>query len=135
MRRWLIRVGAVAFVLFGTGVVYVVGAAFYWQMFIGMPLEQDLGFQHGSPYVQEGGSSGYTEVLAIEAVVPGGVFDRAGFRNGDVVRGMSSNELFQSLHRGRGQQVTIRVVDGGDGPPLDQRPERVIAFEVPARGR
>src|SRR5688572_2632459 len=131
MRKWLIRIGAVAFVLFGMGVVYVVGAAFYWQMLIGTPLERELGFQHGSPYVQEDGSSWDTEVLTIGSVVPGGVFDRAGFRSGDVVRELSINELFQVLHRGRGQQVTIRVVDGGDGPPLDQRPERVITFEVP----
>ena len=132
MRKWLIRVGITLAVLFAVWVVYVICAAWYWQMSVGLPLERELGFQHGTPYIQEAGSSWDEEVLTVESVVPGGVFDRAGFKSDDVIRGLSINGLFQVLHRGRGQEVTIRVVVGGDGPPLDQRPERAITFVVPA---
>jgi hypothetical protein len=118
--------------LFAVWVVYIVCAAWYWQITVGKRLERELGFQHGTPYVREEGSSWLREVLIVESVVPGGVFDRAGFRRGDVIRGLSINGLFQLLQRGRGHQVTIRVVDGGDRPPLEQRPERAITFDVPA---
>lgn len=75
---------------------------------------------------------GQGRLLTIEEVAPGGVFDRAGFRQGDVVLDLSINGLFKLLHRGRGEQVTIRVVDGGDGPPLNERPERTLTSVVPA---
>jgi S1-C subfamily serine protease len=132
MRKWLIRITVTLAVLFMVGVVYIICAACYWQMSVGVPLEREMGFRHGTPYVQEAGSSWPQEVLTVESVIPGGAFDRAGFKSGDVVRGLSINGLFQALHRGRGQQITIRVVDGGDGPPLDQRLERAIMFVVPA---
>jgi hypothetical protein len=132
MRKWLIRAGATFTVLFAVLVVYGASVAWYWQKTVGEPLERELGFQHGTPYVQEDGSQWPQEVLTVESVVPGGVFDQAGFRQGDVVRGLSINGLFQVLHRARGQQVTIRVVDGGNGRPLEQRPERTITFFVPA---
>jgi hypothetical protein len=131
MRKWLIRAAIALAVLIPAWIVYVASAAWYWQVTVGKPLERELGFQHGTPYVQEAGSSWPREVLTVESIENGGVFDRAGFRVGDVVRELSSTDLFRLLHRSRGQQVTIRVVDGGDGPPLEQRPERVITFVVP----
>ena len=132
MRKWLVRLGLTFAVLFAVWVVYVIGIAWYWQLIVGASLERELGFQHGTPYIQESGSSWLQEVLTVQVVVPGGAFDRAGFKSGDVVRGLTTNELFQVLHRGRGQRVTIRVVDGGNGLPLDQRSERAITFVVPA---
>lgn len=131
MRKWLIRTCVAFAVTCVACVVYVLGEAWYWQVSIGEPLERVLGFQCGSPYIRDSASSGLQEVLTVESVVPGGVFDRAGFKSGDVVRGLSTNELFQVLHRGRGREVTVRVVQGGDGPALDQRPQRSITFEVP----
>lgn len=129
MRKWLIYLAVASALLFVIWVAYVAGAAFYWQSYIGDPLERDLGFGHGTPYVTCNGW--LQEVLVVESLTPGGVFEQAGFRQGDIIRGLSINDLFRLLHRGRGQQVMIRVVDGGDGPPLAERPERTITFVVP----
>jgi S1-C subfamily serine protease len=106
-------------------------ASWYWQMTVGEPLKRELGFRYGTPYIQEAGSSWPREVLTVESVAPGGAFERAGFKSGDIISELSINELFQTLHRSRGQPVTIRVVDGGDGPPLDQRLGRSITLVVP----
>jgi hypothetical protein len=132
MRKWIIRASCAFTVLFVAWVVYIAFNAWYWQGTIGASLEQELGFQHGSPYIWEDGSSQPREVLTVESVVPNGIFDQAGFQRGNVIQGVSTNELFRLLHRGRGQQVTFRVVDGGNGPPLSKRPERLITVSVPA---
>jgi hypothetical protein len=113
-------------------VIHVFWSIWYWQIRIGQPLEKELGFRIGTPVIQEDGSSWPTEVLSIESLEWDGAFTKAGFQRGDVIRGVSLNELFKALHRGRGKSVTIRVVDGGDGPPLDQRAERTITITVPA---
>ena len=132
MWKWLIGFGVILGLLFAAWCVFVIYNATYWQLTIGGQLQQELGFHHGTPYVTEDGSSWPREVLTVEGIVPGGAFDRAGFRRGDIIRGHSLNGLYQHLHSHRGQQVTIRAVDGGDGPPLGQRPERAITFFVPA---
>ena len=129
--QWIV-VGAVALLvlLFGGWVAWVMFEMVYYQAAVGASLNRGLGFTHGSPYVRCGGE--VTEVFTIESVTAGGVFDRAGFRQGDIVRGRSITEFYKLLHRSRGREVTIEVVDGGDGPPLDQRPPRRITFTVPA---
>jgi hypothetical protein len=129
--RWVL-VGAAALLalLFGGWVAWVMFEAFYYQGAVGVSLNRELGFTHGSPYVRCGGE--VREVFTIESVTPGGVFDRAGFRKGDIVRGLSFTEFYKLLHRNRGRDVTIEVVDGGDGPPLDQRTSQAITFTVPA---
>ena len=98
---------------------------------VGRMLEVDLGFRHGSPYVRCGESE--REVFTIEVVQPGGVLDRAGFQNSDIVVGMSITGLYRTLHRERGGEVTVPVVDGGDGPALSERRVRQIRFRVPQR--
>lgn len=109
------------------GIIYVTAEMFYY---LGKPLEDDLGFRHGSPYLRCGDS--IQEVFTIEAIVPGGIFDQAGIRDGDIVMGPSITGFYKLLHRNRGKEVTVHVVDGGDGPSLDDRPQRRIAFVVPA---
>jgi hypothetical protein len=131
MRKWLIRGGVAFALLFAAWVVYVIRAAFYWQMMVGAILERDLGFQHGTPYVLYTGSDWLHEVLTVESVTPGGVFEQAGFQRGDIILDLSITELFQLLQQGRGQSVTIRVADGGDGPPIAERRVRVITIMVP----
>jgi hypothetical protein len=116
--------------LFGTWVVYIIVEAFYYQEHLGKLLERDLGFRHGSPYVRCSGSA--CEVLTLEAITPGRIFDQAGFREGDIVKGLSITGFFKLLHKNRGKVVTVCVIDGGDGPPLEERPERLITFSVPA---
>ena len=105
--------------------------AWYYQIHIGRLLDADLCFSHGSPYVRCGGSE--REVFTIDSVQLGGVLDRAGFQSGDIVVGMSITGLYRTLHRGRGGEVTVPVVDGGDGPALSERRVRQIRFRVPQR--
>ena len=95
-------------------------------------LQRDLGFNHGSPYVQVGGTR--KELMTIEHVTPGGVFDRAGFRSGDIpLDDLSIFGFYRWLDASRGQTVTISVADGADGLPLRQRPKRSIEVVIPAR--
>ena len=49
----------------------------------GQRLREELGFDAHSPWVHDGAQ--LTEVLAIRSVVPGGILQSAGVRNGDIV--------------------------------------------------
>ncbi len=130
---WGLRLTLVLVVNLLLGIAYAFGAIWYWQVLVGEPLERDCGFRIGVPHVRENGSSSPRPVVTIRSIEPAGVFDAAGFDEDDIVKGMTANELFQFLERGRGKQVSLTVVDGGDGPPLDQRQLRLITFVVPAR--
>ena len=115
---------------FAAWLAYIAFEMVYYGGQLGPGLAKDLGFSHGSPYVRCGSS--YCEVFTIESVTSGGEFDRAGFRAGDIVCDLSITQFYMLLHQRRGQEITIRVVEGGDGPPLDQRTVRNITFTVPA---
>ena len=114
-----------AFIVFG---VYVSSEAEEYQVRLGKPLESELGFAHGSPYIRNGESR--LEVFTLHPV-PGGALATAGVRNGDIPLDFGITGLYKHLHRNRGSEVTIRVVDGGDGPPLEQRTVRNIVLRVP----
>jgi len=111
--------------------VFITVQTCYYQLHVGSTLAADLGFTHGSPYVRCG--DGEREVFTIHSVQPGGVFAQAGFTNGDIVVGMSITQLYRTLHRRRGGEVTVSVVDGGDGPALSERRVRQLRFRVPPR--
>jgi hypothetical protein len=109
--------------------VFVTAQAWYYQLHVGRALDTDLGFTHGSPYVRCGESE--REVFTIHSVQPDGVFAQAGFTNGDIVVGMSITQFYRTLHHRRGEEVTVSVVDGGDGPALSERRVRQLRFRVP----
>ncbi len=112
--------------------VWIPAEACYWQLHRGMPLEEDLGFTHGSPYVWIGDSEWGTEVMTLEKVSPSGVLAKAGIKEGDIpLDDLSITEFYRMLVRSRGKTVTIKVVPGGDGPPLNERPVRTVTFRVP----
>ena len=96
-------------------------------------LQRDLGFRHGTPYYNINGKG--TEVMDVAFVQPGGVFAKAGFKAGDIFIDLRSrnsiNELYRLLEKSRGKSITFRVVPGGNGPALKQRPIRSITFTVP----
>lgn len=119
-------VGALAILVAATTIM---ARGLYYQDRIGRELSRNLGFTHGSPYVRCGDRD--REVFAIESVEPGGAFDRAGFRDGDIVVGTDITGLYRELHRNRGREVTVSVVEGGDGPPLAERPVRKLCLAVP----
>ena len=132
MKSWVFRTIIGLLALSGAAVAYIALSSFYWEIVMGGPLEREFGFELGTPYIVEDGSSSLIEVLAIESVVPGGFFDQVGFKAGDIVRHQKLDDVFRTLHRSRGKSITIRIVDGGNGPPLDRRPERTLTFVVPS---
>jgi hypothetical protein len=121
---------AALFILVAVVVVCSV-QTWYYQVQLGPSLNADFGFTHGSPYVRCGTTK--REVFAIHSVQPDGVFALAGFTRGDIVVGMSITQFYRTLHRGRGGEVTVSVVDGGDGPALSERRVRQLRFQVPKR--
>jgi hypothetical protein len=114
-----------AFVAFG---IYVSSEAEEYQVRLGKPLESDLGFAHGSPYIRIDGAR--QEVFTLHPT-PGGTLAAAGVRDGDIPLDFGITGFYKHLYRNRGAEVTIRVVDGGDGPPVNQRAVRAIVFRVP----
>lgn len=80
----------------------------YYQSILGKPLRTQLGFTTASPYIEIDGRT--REVYIIESVVPGGVFEQAGFRPNDIVT-EGATTFFRRLHGARGENsiaVTIR---------------------------
>jgi hypothetical protein len=112
---------------------YVVVEACSYQGYLGPALERDLGFRRGSAYLRVG--RGLHDAVAITSVSDGGVFATAGFRSGDVLPNVSATGLYKLLHRHRGRMAVLSVVDGGEGPPFDERPRRVFRFNVPQGGQ
>ena len=127
----LIGAIAVAFVL------WIIGQAVYWQGIVGSPIEKELGFTHGSPYVRSGDRK--FEVFTFEQVAPSGIFGRAGIRNGYIpvsVAGethLGSTKFYRLLEASRGQTVEIKIVPGGDGDEIASRPVQSVTFEMPEK--
>ena len=116
----------VTFVGFG---LYTGYQAHYYQSTLGSQLERELGFTHGSPYLRLGDDS--REVFTLHPT-PGGVLADAGIRDGDIVLGHTITNFYRLLHERRGSSVTVRVTDGGNGPPIAQRPIRSVTFSIPS---
>jgi len=112
---------------------WVVWEAHPYQLQISEDLCRELGFRHGSPYVRNGDD--LLEVFTIEHVVPGGLFDQAGFRKHDIiVDRLSITDFYRLLENARGgDPVTITVVPWADEQPLSERPRREVTFAVPSR--
>lgn len=118
-----------AFVVFG---IYVTLEACYYQLWLGDRLRRELGFAHGSAYVRCGRT--WEGVVTIASLAPGGVFAQAGFREGDILKGLSFSGLYKILHRCRGSEIRLTVIEDGNDLPLGQRPERQITVYIPPPG-
>ena len=127
-----IAASILSWILVGGFVIRIMREAYYYQCVLGKPLERELGFEHGSPYIHSGDE--FIEVMAFENIKPGGIFDLAGIKKGDIpIDDLSITEFFRMLENARGTEVTITVVSGGDGPPLEERPARKVTFKVPEK--
>lgn len=120
LRRWLLLVFALTIVGFAT--VLTLGREIYdlyvWE-FVAPKLQQEFGFRIGDV---EPGHHG----LGIVAVEPGGVFDQAGFRPGDIPVGYVHGFVgfYHHLNSARGKVATVRILrpeDGGDWKKLRRR--------------
>ncbi len=133
LRKWLSRGWRIGAVLFSAWMIYLLCSLWYWQTTIGKPIEREFGFRIGTPVIQEEGRYWPREVVSIESLRWNGVFGQAGFRKGDIICGLSAKDLFKVLHRGRGEEVTLQVVNGGHGPPLNHaRCGRSLSKSQPA---
>ena len=119
------------FVIFIAWCCYIIIEAIYYQAHLGPGLERDLGFHQGSVYLGVGRQ--LHSAVAITEVTANGVFAQAGFHAGNVLIGVSHTDLFKLLHRNRGKNAELTIVDGGDGPPFFERPTRMLSFVVPPK--
>jgi len=111
--------------------LYIIAIGIYYQAILGPFLERELGFVEGAAYIKVG--QRLHSAVALCSIVPGGVFDRAGFQVGDVLPGLSHIDLFRLLNRSRRRIVQLTVADGSQGLPFGMRPIHLIRFEVPLR--
>ena len=70
-------------VLLALVVVLVLGSCGFRSATMGRRVQTTFGFEYGTPYV--GDPHCFNEVLSISDVTPGGPFDLAGVRGGDIV--------------------------------------------------
>ena len=100
------------------------------QASLGPVVESRFGFKLGTPYVLAGTES--IEVMTISSVASDGAFDLAGVAEGEIV--VSPERLgsfYRNLNLPAGEAVSFKLVDGGDGPPLDQRRARELVVVAP----
>lgn len=96
----------------------------------GPELRSEFGFVSGSPYVRAGEKE--VEVFTIHPV-KGGYLDKVGFRDGDIVTSDSITGFYKLLYNSRGETVSVQVVKGGDGAPIDQREIKTLTFTIPGK--
>ena len=101
-----------------------------YQSVYGPELEAELGFTIDSPWVQAGEEK--IEVSTIHPE-PDGYMDKIGFRDGSIITNHSTTEFYKLLYMQRGRTVSVDVVEGGDGVPIEARKVKTIRFLVPPR--
>ena len=96
----------------------------------GTLLRKDIGFKHGSPYIKLGDSN--KEVFTLHPIGKDSAMLKSDVKSGDIVYNYSSIiEFYKALEAHRGKTIKFPVVDGGDGPPLKDRQQRIIELNVP----
>ena len=106
--------------------------AWYWRDIVGPQLRDDLGFETGNVEVTSGGEQ--LRLFAMTWVLPGGAFDRAQIRAGDVFvtrHGYPDAEFYSTLERARGSDATL-TFRRRTSSEADWRVERVTVT-VPAK--
>ena len=132
MNTWKL-IGLVAIIIAGSFLIWAwwtSSQAHLYQSEYGYEIRREFGFTHGSPYVSTGKKE--IEVLTIHPV-KGGYLDKVGFRDADIVTSESITGFYKLLHKSRGRTISVQVVNGGDGAPIDQRETRTLTFEIPGK--
>lgn len=93
-------------------------------------LETELGFTTESTLIQAGEEK--TKALTIHTVHDG-YMDKIGFRDGDIITSHSSTTFYKMLYTQREETVTVNVVDGGNGLPIENRKARTLRFLDPPK--
>jgi len=93
-------------------------------------LEQMLGFN--ATWSFSIGSNSQNQVMVVKSVSAGGAFEKAGFRQGDmIVNDRPPLELVRWLYDCRGQTINISVVAGPTIKPLADCPQRQLSLAIP----
>jgi hypothetical protein len=95
-------------------------------------LQEQLQFTHGSPYYEVGDE--ITEVFTLNPNSDSSPLAKAGVASGDIVYDdFTIAGFYMLLEQYRGKVFRFRVVQGGDGPQLRERSQRIIEIHVPRR--
>lgn len=105
--------------------------SYRYQNHYGPALETELGFHLEAPLVQAGDKNARVNVIV---PIPGGYMEKIGFLPGDIITSHSATEFYKMLHQERGRVMTVNVVDGGDGAPIETREVRTRKFAIPVAG-
>lgn len=124
-----IAVGALVIGL-GAFVGWGVYQTHMYQSVYGLELETELGFTTDSPSVQAGDTK--VEVSTIHPV-SGGYMGKIGFKDGDIITSHSLTQFYKMLHTKRGELVSVDLVDGGNGRPIEERKARTLRFHIPVK--
>ena len=93
-------------------------------------LQEQLQFTHGSPYYKVGDE--ITEVFTLNPDSGPSPLAKAGVVSGDIVYdNFTIAGFYILLEQYRGKVFRFRVVQGGDGPLLRDRTQRIIEIRVP----
>jgi hypothetical protein len=127
------RLAAAAVILVFALVFAWVMAWFIWEMsvqiLVGPRVHAIYGFSVGSPFVRAGRR--HVEVGTLHPR-PGGLMAEAGVQDGDILDDpLTFAGLYRRLDAPPGTRIRIRVLAGGDGPPLPERPARMITLVRP----
>lgn len=113
--------------------------AWFYNRIYGSELQRECGFTASFinyPW-QCNGSTYRDEELTITSVQPGGLFDCAGFRAGDIITGFQHgaySQFYPTLNYQRGKgPFTIRVLAASDWSKHDASKVRVITLTIPSK--
>ncbi|PCH60490.1 MAG: hypothetical protein COC05_04430 [Gammaproteobacteria bacterium] len=70
------------------------------------------------------------QVLAIHPD-ENGLLYAAGFRDDDIILSHQITALYKALYHQDDKTLAFKVIDGGDGPPLNQRELRILSVNPP----
>lgn len=102
-------------------------------MLIDSALQKDLGMQTERVYVIDNGIPVYG--LEITEVESGGIADKSGLREGEVilVPDGRTDEFYRELNRQRGKDVNVAVASKAANQPLEKCPQYEVTLPIPAR--
>jgi hypothetical protein len=125
-----IIIRSLVYITFGLVIVFLIFGwwtakqAHHYQTELGPELRQLYGFSTGTPIVKAGDE--YIEVLTIYPE-KGGVIEKAGFKNGDIILSTTLTGFYQALHQ-KSYPISYNVVNGGDGIAMAKRTRRTVTI-------
>ncbi|MBL1294028.1 MAG: hypothetical protein COB61_009165 [Thiotrichales bacterium] len=96
-----------------------------YQVELAPEIEATYGFKISTPQVRV--HDRRRQVLAIHPE-KNGLLYQAGFRDNDILLSHQITALYQALYNQQNQTLSFNVIDGGDGPPLNERELRTITL-------